>query len=182
MKTTISLLILTALTASLAIGQQPSPQPTQARPCVTTTTPDTSGNNTTIKLPSKWRQAINKQLQAVQSKIPVPLPDPSTTIEQAANAKPAPCLLQAATAKSTQLAQAPSPKLPADATVQLHCTPVSPKDANGHSTLILPNPNDFSTPKPGDYLVDSVIPDLSAKTGCWQVKVDPVTKKSFIAQ
>jgi hypothetical protein len=180
MKTSVLLLIFVALGVAEALeGQQAAtPQPTQAQeqpaPCVTTpTNPKSSGNNPTFKIPSGWRQKI-------AAKTGITLPDVPTGAAQSANPKPVPCPPPVTAPKTPQ----PFPaKLPPDMTLTLHCTPLPPKDANGHqSTLILPNPNDFASPKPSDILADSVQPDLSAKTGCWQVKVDPVTKKSFIAQ
>jgi hypothetical protein len=183
MKPTMSLLILAALNASLAIGQQAATaQPTQAQSgdCPTIpNNPNPSNNTAAVKVPSKLQQFLNKQRQQIEAKTGIPMPDVPANLPQSANSKPVPCAPQVASPKSPQPL---APKLGPDMTITLHCTPMSPKDANGHATLILPNPNDFASPKPSNYLVDSVLPDLSAKTGCWQVKVDPVTKKSFIAE
>ena len=190
MKTTIWFLAVAALHTSLFALQQPSPQPMQTQeqavPCVITpTSPNPSGPNTAVKVPNKLQQILNKQRQAIAAKTGITLPDVPNNIALPANSKPIPCPPQAGSPKNSQPTPSPMLKLPADTTVTLHCNPMSPspKDSAGHqATLILPNPADFATPKPGDFLVDSVVPDLAAKTGCWQVKVDPLTKKSFIAQ
>jgi len=188
MKTRTPLLILAVLLVlQHAQGQQPSPQPAQAQlqPCATTPTPSLSGNSPAIKVPNKWRQMLDRQRQQIEAKTGIPMPDVATGIEQAANAKPTPCPPQAVLPKTSQPAQAPVLKLPPDTTITLHCNPMTPsaKEANGRpTTLTLPDPHDFAVPKPTDFLVDSVVPDLAAKTPCYLVRVDPKTNKSFIAQ
>jgi hypothetical protein len=58
----------------------------------------------------------------------------------------------------------------------------STSGASGHtSTLVLPDPHDFAIPKANEFEVDNVVPDLAAKTGCWAVKIDPKTGKSFVS-
>jgi hypothetical protein len=185
MKTHTSLLILAALMASISLDaqQSPNPQPPPAQvqpaPCVTTsTTPAPSGNHATFKVPSKWRQQIQKTTG-------ITVPDGSTDTPQTATAKPAPCVPQTASPKTPAPFQQQALKLPPDFTATLHCNPMtpSPKDSAGHpTTLTLPDPHDYAVPKPSDFEADSVVPDLAAKTACYLVKVDPKTNKVFIAQ
>jgi hypothetical protein len=178
------------LMPALAYSQQsPNPQPPQAQvqsaPCVTTPTPNPSGNNATVKVPSKWKQYLDRQRQQIEAKTGIPVPDVATGIEQVANSKPAPCPPQASPPKIPQAAPAPALKLPPDTTVTLHCSPLTPssKDANGHpTTLTLPDPHDFAVPKANEFEFDSVVPDLAAKTPCYLVKVDPKSNRSFVSQ
>lgn len=185
-----SLLILAALIAPLAIGQQPSPQPTQAQgqpvPCVTTpTNPNPSGYNPAVKVPSKWQQVLDKQRQQLAAKTGIAIPDPSTAIAQPATPKSNSCPPQAASPKPPPPTQAPILRLPPDTTLTLRCNPLtpSPKDGSAHpTTLTLPDPHDFAVPKANDTEFDAVVPDLSAKTQCYRIKIDPATGKSFIAE
>jgi hypothetical protein len=136
-------------------------------------------------VPDKWKQYLNKQRQQIQNTTGVPMPDVAADIEQAANSKPAPCAPKAASPKTPPPLQAPTLKLPPDMTVTLHCNPMtpSPKDASGHpTTLTLPDPHDFAVARTNEFEVESVVPDLAAKTPCYAVKVDPKTSKSFVAQ
>jgi hypothetical protein len=195
MKTARALLILAASLAVPASQAQqspnpPPPQPPQAQaqpaPCVNTpSNPNPSGNNPAIKVPGKWQQIINKQRQKLEATTGIAVPDPSTSIDQAANSKPAPCPSQAGSSKTALPTPAPALKLPPDITATLHCNPMTPssKDASGRpTTLTLPDPHDFALPKATDFEVDNVVPDLAAKTPCYLVKVDPRTSKSFVAQ
>jgi|SRR5579859_7670291 len=186
----ISLLVLAALFAPLAIGQQPSPQPTQVQaqpaPCVTTpTTPNPSGNGPTIKVPNKWRQMLDQQRQKIEAKTGIPMPDVATDIEQASKSKPAPCVPQTGSSKPVPPTPSPILKLPPDitTTTTLHCNPSSPLQEDGKrrsTTLTLPDPYNYASPKPTDVLVDSVVPDLAAHVPCYAVRVDIKTLKSFI--
>jgi hypothetical protein len=191
MKTKVGFLIFAVSFASMAIGQQasisqPSPAQAQPAPCVTTpTAPNPSGSNAGFKVPGKWRQALDKQRQQIEKTTGISVPDVATDTQQAANAKPVPCPPPANSPKAPPSIQAPVLKLPPDTTVTLHCNPMtpSPKDANGRpTTLTLPDPHDYALPKANDFEVDSVVPDLAAKTPCYLVKVDPKTNKSFVAQ
>jgi hypothetical protein len=181
----VSLLTTTALTQQNA-NPQPSAQ-AQSVPCSTTSTaPSPSGNNAAYKIPGKWKQLLDKQRQKVETATGISVPDPSTDIEQALNSKPAtPCPAQATPPKNLPTALLTVAKLPPDVSTTLHCSPITPSTsgATGHpTTLTLPDPHDFATPKPTDFEVDTVVPDLAAKTGCWSVKIDPKTGKSFVAQ
>lgn len=191
MKTKAAILQIIIATAAIpaVYSQSPNPQPSaqaQSAPCTNSSTnPNPQDNNVAVKVPGKWRQLLNKQLQKTEAKTGISLPDPSADVQQAVNSKPAPCPPQTASPKSPPPTPAPIMKLPPDTTVTLHCNPMPPS-ANGASnrptTLVLPDPHDFATPKANEFEVDNVVPDLSAKTGCWSVKVDPKTGKSFVAQ
>jgi len=189
MKTTASLLTFAALLTVTGHAQQP-PQPqtpqgqVQSEPCVTTSgTPNPSGKTATIKVPGgKWREILDRKLHKIEDQTGVSMSDVATDIAQAATAKPAPCPPQAAAQKVAQAIVAPVLKLPVDVTAVLHCNPMSPSASGRPTTLTLPDPHEFAPPKPTDFLVDSVIPDLAAKTPCYLVKVDPKTNKSFLAQ
>jgi hypothetical protein len=185
MKTKTIALFFAALVAvtSAAAQQNVNPQPTQVlaqpAPCVTTsTTTNNLGNKTTFRVPSKWRQQIQKTTG-------ITVPDGSTDAQQNATPKPAPCVPQAGSPKTLAPVPQAALKLPPDFTATLHCNPMtpSPRDSAGHpTTLTLPDPHDYAVPKPSDFEADSVVPDLAAKTACYLVKVDPKTNKVFIAQ
>jgi hypothetical protein len=182
----ITLTFASLLIAYAASAQQsPNPQPqTQAQPtpCAPTTNPNPSGNNPHIKPPNAIQRALNKELGRIQDKTGVDVGGVAVEVAQDAKSRPAPCPTQANVVKNPQPAQLAVPKLPPDITTQLHCSPLTPS-ANGHpTTLTLPDAHDFGAPKPTDFLVDSVVPDLAAKTPCYLVKVDPKTNKSFVAQ
>jgi hypothetical protein len=183
MKTkTFSLLFVALAVVNTLTAQSVNPQPAQAQaqpaPCVTTpTVPNPSGNKASFKVPSKWRQQIQKSTG-------ITVPD-STDIPQTATPKQAPCVPQAGSPKSPAPIQQAALKLPPDFTATLHCNPMtpSPKDSAGHpTTLTLPDPHDYAVPKPSDFEADSVVPDLAAHVACYLVKVDPKTSKVFVAQ
>ncbi len=185
-----TLLFLVVLRGVSLYGQQAvTPQPTQAQvqPCVpTSTTPNPSGPKVTIKVPSKWRQTLDKQIRKMEVQSGVPISEVTADVAQAATSKPAPCIPQTVAAKAVPVAQAPV-KLPPDitTTTTLHCNPIDPssKDASGHpTTLTLPDPHALGTPKPSEMEVDAVVPDLKATTGCWKVRVNPATGRSFATQ
>lgn len=186
----LSLMIIVLLIPFSASAQQgPNPQPSvqaQPGPCPSTSTPNPQDNNAGVKVPGKWRQLLNKQIQKTEAKTGISLPDPSAEVEQAVNSKPvAPCPPPAASPKNPPPPQAPVLKLPPDTTITLHCNPMAPSTsgASGHpSTLVLPDPHDFAIPKANEFEVDNVVPDLAAKTPCYLVKVDPKSSKSFVSQ
>jgi hypothetical protein len=176
--------------ASVLIGyaasaqQSPNPQPQtqdQTIPCVPSTAPNPPGSNSHIKVPNALQRALNKQLGKIQDSTGVDVGGIAGDVAQAANSRPVPCPTQISVVKNPQPVQSPVLKLPQDVTTVLHCSPLTPA-VNGHpTTLTLPDPHDFAVPKPTDFLVDSVVPDLAAKTPCYLVKVDPKTTKSFVS-
>ena len=182
------LLVATVLSSLTGYSQQqPSPQPTQAQaqtaPCVTTpTSPNPSGSNTHVKIPNALQRALNKQLGKIQESTGVDVGGIAVEVTQDAKPRSIPCPTKTGVVNNPQPVLPAVLKLPPDITTQLHCSPLTPS-ANGHpTTLTLPDPHDFGAPKPTDFLVDSVVPDLAAKTPCYLVKVDPKTNKSFVAQ
>jgi hypothetical protein len=185
MKTTSPVLLFAALLVlQHAQAQQPSPQPAQPQPCATTSTTP-SGNNPAIKVPNKWQQMINKKLQKIENQTGIPVSDVATDVAQAGNSKqPAPCPTQAVPPKNPPPTPAPALKPPPDVTTTttLHCNPMTPSTSGHPTTLTLPDPHEFAVPKPTDWLVDAVVPDLAAHAPCFQVKVDPKSGKSFLSQ
>jgi hypothetical protein len=172
-----------------AQGQQPSPQPTQGQaqtaPCVTTpTSPNPSGSNTHVKIPNALQRALNKQLQKVQGTTGVDVGGVVQDLQQDTKSKPAPCPTQAVPPKNPLPTPAPALKPPPDitTTTTLHCNPMTPSTSGHPTTLTLPDPHEFAVPKPTDWLVDAVVPDLAAHAPCFQVKVDPKTGRSFLSQ
>jgi len=171
------------IACALQAQQSPNPQPAQPLPCVTTSTAlNPSGNNPTIKVPNKLRQVLNKKLQKVEDQTGIPISEVGTEIAQASASKPTPCPPLAVPPKTSQTVVAPVLKLPPDITATLHCNPMTPSANSRPTTLTLPDPHEFATPKPTDFLVDNVVPDLAAHAPCFQVKVDPKTGRSFLSQ
>jgi hypothetical protein len=182
----ITLTFASVMFAYAASAQQsPNPQPQtqdQAIPCVPSTTPNPQGTNSHIKVPNALQRAINKQLGKIQDSTGVDVGGIAVDVAQNAKSRAVPCPSQSVAIKNSQPVLPAVLKLPPDITTQLHCSPLTPS-ANGHSTtLTLPDPHDFGAPKPTDFLVDSVVPDLAAKTPCYLVKVDPKSGKSFLSQ
>jgi hypothetical protein len=183
-------LILAAVLAPLAIKAQqpPSPQPTQAQaqpvPCVTTpTTPNPSGNQPAVKVPNKWRQMLDKQRQQLENKIGVPIPDVATSIEQAANSKPAPCPAQAAAPKAPQ--PVAIPHLPSGVITTWLCNPIVTSTDPSHTvTFITPDALTVAEPaQPGVFEADGAKADPRATTvSCANLRRDPKNNKVFLAQ
>jgi len=181
--TLLSVVLL--LTPFAGAQQSPNPQPQtldQAIPCVPSTTPNPSASNSHIKAPNALQRALNKQLGKIQDTTGIDVGGIAVEVAQDAKSRAVPCPTKTSVVRNPQPIAPTVLKLPPDITTVLHCSPLTPS-ANGHpTTLTLPDPHDFGPPKPTDFLVDSVVPDLAAKTPCYLVKVDPKTGKSFIAQ
>ncbi len=179
----ISTAVIFAFQAQAQQSPSPSTPQTQTAPCTTgapaaTPTQNSKSNPTFINRLKKKLDDESAKL-TIQSGIPVPN---SSDLDSVLSTKPAPCPPKAAVPAQPTAAAQPAPvKLPPDMTVTLHCNPMTPSPHGGvrQTTLTLPDPKDFAVPKATDFLVDSVVPDIAAKTPCYQIKVDPKTGRSF---
>jgi hypothetical protein len=140
---------------------------------------------------SRIQQLIDKERQRIQQQTGITPPSIDDLKKDMQNPCPAPATNAAtktggtAGASSAVTPQPATLKLPPDTTVTLHCNPMTPSPKDGgarQTTLTLPDPHDFAVPRPNEFEADSVVPDLSAKTPCYLVKVDPKTNKTFVAQ
>lgn len=185
MKTTSPLLLFTALLVlQHAQGQQPSPQPTQGldQPCVTTSTPNPSDKTSHFKLPNKLQQALNKQLGKIQAETGVDAGGTAADMQQAAKSKPAPCIPQAGSPKTTQ--PVPTLHLPTGVVSIWLCNPIVTSTDPSH-TVSFVTPDALTNAEPaqaGAFEADGAKADPKATVSCASLRRDPKNNRVFLAQ
>jgi hypothetical protein len=177
------------LSSTIGIAQQAptSTQPAvQAQatnaPCSTNAPSSTVPNlGAVVKPTAKTNQTIAAARKKWSDKLGFEIPDFTSAPKPKPPAPPCP---PPTAVPNTVIA--PVLKLPGDFSLNLRCNPLvaPPKGTTGGSTgFTLPDPHQYGVPDQLNQLeAETVTPDISAKTGCWLIKVDPHTGKYFIAQ
>jgi hypothetical protein len=181
-----TLLIAFVLQTAAATSDHDQPQAAQPQtkpvPCSTiSAAPNPSGNNPAIKVPNKWRNALNNKLHNLESQTGIPISDVTADIAQAANSKAAPCTPQG----SPKTAQAsPILHLPAGVVTTWLCNPIVTSTDPSH-TVTFVTPDELMTAEPaqaGTFEADGAKANPKATVSCANLRRDPKNNRVFLAQ